>query len=178
LSSLRTQSEVRELNSRVISQAEVVAPFENLNLGDGASMPIFPGSSETEESIPLWLGDTITSGLDGNYITWRSKLSDAAKDGNWASLFQILDVAKTDYSEPWINCIRLSRSSIATVRTSANRSKEPPVEAGKASGWTVLHQAAYMCAPKETVREMLDLGAWSESIGVPYATADRESRNP
>jgi hypothetical protein len=71
--------------------------------------------------------------LKDRFAAERDRLADAARDGNWAVVFQILD------KEPsWANCARLDGHS----------------------GYTPLHQAAWHGAPAATVERLLQYGAW------------------
>ncbi|VWC83672.1 hypothetical protein BLA18110_02885 [Burkholderia lata] len=80
-----------------------------------------------------WDGITRADVLDEAEVARRHALADAARNGDWATMLDL--VAK---QSRLVNTTRLGGSSL----------------------YTLLHQAAYSGAPKEVVVELLQLGAW------------------
>jgi hypothetical protein len=169
---VRIQANVAlERKQRINAEAGAVVPFENLTLKDGLPLSVIRNASQPY-TVPVWLGESLQLDLGYEYIVQRSQLSNAAYNGRWDQLFQIIDRARADYFEPWINCIRLSKlylkdPSPDVDMVDANYVKESQTDANYISGWTPLHQAVYLCAPKKVVEKMLELGAWSERIRTP-----------
>ncbi|MGW0633315.1 hypothetical protein [Streptomyces sp. NPDC002758] len=83
--------------------------------------------------VAHWDGVTRRSTLKPQFAAQRDQLADAARDGNWRTVFDILD--KTP---DWANSARLEGRS----------------------GYTPLHQAAWHGASAETIRHLLNYGAW------------------
>ncbi|VWC47932.1 ankyrin repeat domain-containing protein [Burkholderia lata] len=80
-----------------------------------------------------WDGITRADVLDEAEVARRHALADAARNGDWATMLDL--VAK---QPRLVNTTRLGGTSL----------------------YTPLHQAAYSGAPKEVVVELLQLGAW------------------
>lgn len=85
-----------------------------------------------DDHVARWDGITRRSSLKEKYVAQRDRLADAARDGDWRTVFQILD----EDSE-WANSARLEGRS----------------------GYTPLHQAAWHGASAETVGRLLAYGA-------------------
>lgn len=82
--------------------------------------------------IARWDGITRRSSLKTEWAVERDRLADAARDGDWGTVFRVLD------KEPeWANSARLESRS----------------------GYAPLHQAAWHGAPTETVGKLLRYGA-------------------
>lgn len=80
-----------------------------------------------------WDGVTRRSSLKERFAALRDRLADAARDGDWRTVSDVLD------EEPaWVNSARLEGRS----------------------GYTPLHQAAWHGAPAEAVRRLLRYGGW------------------
>lgn len=80
-----------------------------------------------------WDGITRRSSLKDEWAAKRDRLADAARDGDWRTVFGVLD------KEPeWANCGRLEGRS----------------------GYAPLHQAAWHGAPAETAGRLLEYGAF------------------
>ncbi|KAH8703273.1 hypothetical protein BGW36DRAFT_403710 [Talaromyces proteolyticus] len=161
VTSLRTYDEVKELSERVICQMEITTPFENLSV-QGPSQSPTGDLDFQEQHFTYWLGETLQLDIENEYLDRRTKLSNAAYWGDWDSLFQIIHDAHAEFSESWINCIRLSKDipKVYGLTSTDLIIKEPQIEADKVSGWTPLHQAVYMNASIDVVEKMISLGAW------------------
>jgi hypothetical protein len=85
-----------------------------------------------DEHVAEWDGVTLRSSLKDKYAAERDRLADAARDGNWRTVFEVLD----EYPA-WVNTARLEGRS----------------------GYTPLHQAAWHGVPAETVERLLAYGA-------------------
>ena len=81
-----------------------------------------------------WPGVLDPEVLQTSYIEESNCLADAAKSGRWSEVLQLLD---------------------SSVRLNVNQWR-----IGGSSWFTVLHQAAWLGAPLDVVRELLDRGAW------------------
>jgi hypothetical protein len=87
----------------------------------------------TDQRVAEWDGVTRRSTLKERFAEQRDRLADAARDGDWRTVFRILD------EEPsWVNSARLEGRS----------------------GYAPLHQAAWHGVPAETVGRLLEHGAW------------------
>ncbi|WP_329338927.1 ankyrin repeat domain-containing protein [Streptomyces sp. NBC_00663] len=91
-----------------------------------------------EDDVAHWDGTTRPDSLKDHYVTERHRLADAARDGDWATVFRVLDEVRAKVNAHWVNCTRL----------------------GGPSGYTPLHQAAWHGAPADVVQRLLALGAW------------------
>lgn len=83
--------------------------------------------------VAEWDGVTRRSTLHAKVAAQRDWLADAARDGDWRTVFHILDRTPT-----WANSPRLEGRS----------------------GYAPLHQAAWHGATVETVERLLEYGAW------------------
>jgi hypothetical protein len=85
-----------------------------------------------DEHVAEWDGVTLRSSLKDKYAAERDRLADAARDGNWRTVFDVLDEHAA-----WVDTSRLDGRS----------------------GYTPLHQAAWHGVPAETVERLLAYGA-------------------
>ncbi|GAB2864616.1 ankyrin repeat domain-containing protein [Streptomyces deserti] len=86
-----------------------------------------------EKRVAHWDGVTRRSSLKERYAVLRDRLADAARDGDWRTVFQILDE-----NPDWANSARLEGRS----------------------GYAPLHQAAWHGVPAGTVERLVEYGAW------------------
>lgn len=86
-----------------------------------------------DEHVAHWDGVTRRSSLKDEYAALRDRLADAARDGDWRTVFEVLDE-----NPDWANSARLEGRS----------------------GYVPLHQAAWHGASAETVERLLWYGAW------------------
>ncbi|WP_329275714.1 ankyrin repeat domain-containing protein [Streptomyces sp. NBC_01451] len=86
-----------------------------------------------DERVARWNGVTRRSMFKDHIDQLRDRLADAARDGDWRTVFEILDK-----DDEWTNSARL--------------------EGG--SGYAPLHQAAWHGVPVATVERLLSYGAW------------------
>lgn len=108
------------------------------------------------ERRPVWFGqrhDIEELRLNRQYVMDRARFADAAYFGDWPTVLSSVRTYSEIYGQPWINCTRMASSP----------DKEP-------SGFTALHQAAYMGAPVEVVRQLVVMGAWrtARAVRAPY----------
>ncbi|WP_053667102.1 ankyrin repeat domain-containing protein [Streptomyces sp. MMG1121] len=85
------------------------------------------------ENVAHWDGVTRRSSFKDTYAAQRDRLADAARDGHWHTVFEILEK---------------DRKAVNTARLEGR------------SGYTLLHQAAWHGASAETVGRLLEAGAW------------------
>lgn len=85
--------------------------------------------------IARWDGVTRRSTLRDEVVAHRDRIADAARDGDWPTVFGVLD----KYAH-WVD--------VNSARLEGR------------SGYTPLHQAAWHGTPVETVERLLALGAW------------------
>ncbi|WP_223125416.1 ankyrin repeat domain-containing protein [Streptomyces sp. TRM68367] len=90
---------------------------------------------DAEKKVAQWDGVTRRTSLKPEYAKKRDQLADAARDGDWATVFRILD---DSWNTEWINSARLEGRS----------------------GYAPLHQAAWHGVPAEVVERLLGYGAW------------------
>lgn len=93
--------------------------------------------------LPMWPGNYIRTKFSEVYRDQRDLFSNAAYQGQWDEIFSLNDLAQDEYDENWVNAIRLRL----------------PHEADKLSFWTPLHQAAYLRAPANVIKMLIDRGA-------------------
>ncbi|EXJ74793.1 uncharacterized protein A1O5_01489 [Cladophialophora psammophila CBS 110553] len=105
---------------------------------------------------PIWHGQLSRDLYDQQYLRMRDRLADAAYWGNWAKVEATIDEAHAHGLRSWPNCYRLGRLP-------------------SPSGWTPLHQAAFLSAPEHVVRKLVDQGAsltlqtlWASSAELPF----------
>jgi len=94
--------------------------------------------------LQIWFGDTYREGFSGEYLLLRDRLSDAAFVGDWRGVFTTLREAEERFAQCWVNAPRLSANPAQT------------------SGWTAIHQAAFMSAETPVVQDLLGMGASSK----------------
>lgn len=104
----------------------------------------------------IWHGQLSRSLYDDDYLRLRDRLADAAYYGDWDEVEATIDDAREHGLRSWPNCYRIGSS------------RSP-------SGWTPLHQAAFLSAPKSAVRMLVDQGAsrtlqtvWTSSSELPF----------
>lgn len=85
------------------------------------------------DDTSIWDGVTLRSSYNSWVLEGRDRLADAAKYGDWPTVFDVLE-----RHGDWINGTRV----------------------GGISGYTPLHQAAWHGAPTDVVLRLIDLGAW------------------
>ncbi|MFJ2606249.1 MULTISPECIES: ankyrin repeat domain-containing protein [unclassified Streptomyces] len=83
--------------------------------------------------IAEWDGVTRRSTYKEKLVARRDRLADAARDADWDTVVDILDLERG-----WVNCARIEGRS----------------------GFTPFHRAAWHGVPVETAELLLDLGAW------------------
>ncbi|WP_174982566.1 ankyrin repeat domain-containing protein [Burkholderia lata] len=102
-----------------------------------------------------WDGITGADVLDDAQVASRHALADAARDGDWATMLDLVEKQSR-----LVNATRLGGTSL----------------------YTPLHQAAYGGAPKEVVVALLQLGAWRmlrDAQGArPVDLAERRGHRP
>ncbi|MBN3773711.1 ankyrin repeat domain-containing protein [Burkholderia sp. Se-20378] len=102
-----------------------------------------------------WDGVTGADVLDDAQVASRHALADAARDGDWATVLDLVEKQSR-----LVNATRLGGTSL----------------------YTPLHQAAYGGAPKEVVVALLQLGAWRmlrDAQGArPVDLAERRGHRP
>jgi hypothetical protein len=59
-----------------------------------------------------WLGEVCTEIQTERYNHLRERLSDAAKFGDWESLWEIIMVGRREFDESWVNAVRISTSKL------------------------------------------------------------------
>lgn len=86
-----------------------------------------------QSGTPTWDGVTRRESYSAQVLQVRDGLADAARDGDWAEVCDLLG-----RHPEWINSGRV----------------------GGASGYTPLHQAAWLGAPAEVAERLVAMGAW------------------
>lgn len=104
----------------------------------------------------IWHGQLSRYLYDDEYLRLRDRLADAAYYGDWDDVEATIENAHERGLRSWPNCYRIG-------------SPQGP------TGWTPLHQAAFLSAPEYTVRKMVDRGAsrilqtvWTSSAELPF----------
>jgi len=85
------------------------------------------------DNTSTWDGVTLRSSYSGWVLEGRDQLADAAKAGDWQTVFDVLGRQRD-----WVNGARV----------------------GGTSGYAPLHQAAWHGAPTDVVLRLVELGAW------------------
>lgn len=105
---------------------------------------------------PVWHGQLARYLYDDIYLKRRDKLADAAFYGNWDAIEAYVIEARSDGFNSWPNCYRIGGW------------RGP-------SGWTPLHQAAFLGAPESIVCMLINHGAlrtlqtlWTSQKELPY----------
>ena len=94
----------------------------------------------------IWFGqkyDTEERRLNPEYVRDRASLASAAYHGDWPSVLSRLQAFREKYNQLWTNCVRMSDNPRSEI-----------------SGFTSLHQTAYMGAPVNVVKQLIEMGAW------------------
>ena len=94
----------------------------------------------------IWFGqryDTEELRLNPGYVHDRASLANAAYVGHWSRVIKHVQTGSREYNQRWINCVRMGNN--------------PKYEI---SGFTPLHQAAYLGAPVDVVKRLISMGAW------------------
>ncbi|MEV0614040.1 hypothetical protein AB0I81_12015 [Nonomuraea sp. NPDC050404] len=86
-----------------------------------------------QDEVSTWDGVTLRSSYNDRAVEERDKLADAARDGNWAGLFDLLEA-----NPHWINSGRV----------------------GGSSGYAPLHQVAWHGADADIAHRLAAGGAW------------------
>lgn len=60
---------------------------------------------------PMWPGNIIRTRYSKTYLWRRDSISQAAHEGRWVEVFDLLDLAVEKYGENWSNAVRLSTRS-------------------------------------------------------------------
>jgi hypothetical protein len=104
----------------------------------------------------IWHGQLSRYLYDDEYLRLRDRLADAAYYGDWDEVEATVDDAHEHGLRSWPNCYRLGSFRGPT-------------------GWTPLHQAAFLSAPESAVRMLVDQGAsrtlqtvWTSSSELPF----------
>ncbi|KAJ7041809.1 hypothetical protein C8F04DRAFT_1078810 [Mycena alexandri] len=145
LESLKVAPTVNQsLDFLQLASTPVSAFPANLNLPPSAyirNREQMPGSLRGIQ-FGTWHGATRQFGEETQYTRKRSKLSNAVYQYMHSDLHAVLNYARMEYNQDWVNCIRL-----------ASGSTNP-------SGYAPIHQAAWHGVSVEEVQRLLDLGAW------------------
>jgi hypothetical protein len=88
------------------AQSEVLTLFENLFISATPSAHFKP-----TRTLQIWFGDTYREGFSEKYLDLRDRLSDAAYQGDFDQVFEVLKIADEIYGECWVNAPRLGKSS-------------------------------------------------------------------
>ncbi|KAK2005498.1 HET-domain-containing protein [Colletotrichum eremochloae] len=106
--------------------------------------PIDPNSQRNPIALmPMWPGNYIRTKHSELYLQRRDQTASFAHGGVWDRVLELLDIAAEEHGENWSNAVRL----------------RAPHEANKLSFWTILHQAAFMRAPKNIIKHLIDRGS-------------------
>ncbi|KAJ9503872.1 hypothetical protein H2202_001011 [Exophiala xenobiotica] len=115
-----------------------------------------PAFARILSGTSVWHGQLTRYLCDDGYLKLRDGLADAAYYGNWQAIEEILEDAERVGFRSWPNCYRIG-------------SWRGP------SGWTPLHQAAFLGAPTFVVKMLLVHGAsrmqrtlWTSSSELPH----------
>lgn len=118
--------------------------------------PIIPKFPKVLSTALIWHGQLSRKLFDDEYLRLRDRLADAAYGGDWDGVLTTIDTASKHELKSWANCYRIG-SAIGP------------------SGWTPLHQAAYLSAQEPEVRELVNLGAsrtlrtvWTSPGDLPF----------
>ncbi|KAJ2989685.1 hypothetical protein NUW58_g3340 [Xylaria curta] len=140
IAQLRSQTVMEEKIRDATARAELRDAFSGITLVDDDEE-----SKDKGVVARTWLGHLYTDDdqLPEGYCELRRELSDAAFFGSWPRVWDILQEARYQFDESWVNAIRM----------------KPHAEANLMSFWTPLHQAVYMGAPATVVQRLVNLGA-------------------
>ncbi|KAK4895067.1 hypothetical protein LTR49_028320 [Elasticomyces elasticus] len=149
--SLRSLHAFEELRVDVMNKEPIIDAFDGLTLTEArtpttGSLTLVDSStrkiSGTSPSVRTWLGHVITDGFSEQYLQARNRLSDAAYNGEWQQLLDVVEYGIRHYQENWANATRI----------------KPPSQHDNLSFWTPLHQAAFWRAPVEVVYTLIAKG--------------------
>lgn len=121
---------------------------------------------------PSWIGSSLRGSFPKYYTMRRDTFSKASYGGTaWDDVRTILDHEYDWEKADWCNVPRLhgTRNRLSRIKKCnqmtpmlpANNRKDTPEDAANASGFTVLHQAAFNNANPEFVQMLVEYGAWS-----------------
>ncbi|KAJ7310631.1 hypothetical protein DFH08DRAFT_898644 [Mycena albidolilacea] len=141
--SLKTALTVgQSLDALQLASKPVSAFPANSNIPCPAYIPNRQQMPRSSIQFRTWHGATRQFGKETQYTRTRRELSDAAYCYLQSDLHAVLNYARTEYNQDWVNSIRL-----------ASGSNYP-------SGYAPIHQAAWQGVSVEEVQRLLDLGAW------------------
>jgi hypothetical protein len=103
---VRTENEILEMHEESKAQSEVLTLFENLFISATPSTQFKP-----TRTLQIWFGDTYREGFSEEYLALRDKLSDAAYQGDFDQVFDVLKIADQIYGECWVNAPRLGKKT-------------------------------------------------------------------
>jgi hypothetical protein len=110
-SSVKTEHRLEDLSKKIISQSEIIDPFDTITLVNDSDKPISKIVAESTP-VPVWHGYILRQGYSSEYLQERTKLSDAAYHGIWEQLWEVLRTGNEAFKEEWVNCVRLSMSQL------------------------------------------------------------------
>ena len=110
-SAVRTEDEVLQIHRESKIQSQVLTLFEDYFTSNNPQDT--SGHFKPSRSLQIWFGDTYRDGFSDEYLALRDKLSDAAYSGDFAEVFQVLQVAEERFGESWINAPRLSKEDVS-----------------------------------------------------------------
>lgn len=122
---------------------------------------------------PSWIGASLEISFPRFRAQRRAIFSKASYAGKWDEVNRIIDEEYDWQKCDWCNvprlhgkaaCIRMRDCGIECWCGRADNLAETPEQVAAASGFTVLHQAAYSNAEPELVQKLVDLGAWRKQI--------------
>lgn len=102
--------------------------------------PTIPTFTKMLSETAIWHGQLSRYSYDDKYLRIRDRLANAAYYVDWDEVEVTITEAHEHGLRSWANCYRIG-------------SLRGP------SGWTPLHQAAFLSAPESTVRKLINLGA-------------------
>ena len=105
----------------------------------------------------IWHGQLSQYFYDSEYLNLRDRLANAAYYGDWNELEATINDAHERGLRSWSNCYRIGSSH-------------------GPSGWTPLHQAAFLSAPESVVRMLVNLGA-SRTLQTVWTSSELPFRN-
>jgi hypothetical protein len=120
--------------------------------------PAIPVFSKILSETVIWHGQLSRYLYDDEYLRLRDRLADAAFYGDWDEVEATIDDAHEHGLRSWPNCYRIGSLRGPT-------------------GWTPLHQAAFLSAPESAVRMLVDQGASRTLQTVWTSSSELPSRN-
>ncbi|KAF7508634.1 hypothetical protein GJ744_009026 [Endocarpon pusillum] len=120
--------------------------------------PAIPPLTKLLSETVIWHGQLSRYMYDDEYLRLRDRLADAAYYGDWDEVEATIDDAHEHGLRSWPNCYRIGKL------------RGP-------SGWTPLHQAAFLGAPKSAVRMLVDQGASRTLQTVRTSSSELPFRN-